>query len=110
MDSGQATTSGMTLGSFARSPARLAAVERVQDWTRARFALAEDTVIVAAEIACQVPGCPPIETVIAFWTGEGTRYRFKIFKPVAEVVADDLPVAWLLPSLIDYGDLGCDCC
>jgi nitrate reductase delta subunit len=54
--------------------------------------------------------CPPIETVIAFWTGEGTRYRFKIFKPVADVVEDDLPVFWLLPSLIDYGDLGCDCC
>ena len=66
--------------------------------------------VIAAEIACQVPGCPPIETVIAFWTEEGTRYRFKIFKPVEEVVEDDLPVAWLKPSLIDYGDLGCDCC
>ena len=66
--------------------------------------------IIAAEITCQVPGCPPLETVIAFWTGEGTRYRFKIFKPVEAVVEDDLPVSWLLPSLVDYGDLGCDCC
>jgi nitrate reductase delta subunit len=110
MDSPQPVASGMMLGTFQKSPMHLAAVERVQRWTRERFSLAADTVIIAAEIACQVPGCPPIETVIAFWTGEGTRYRFKIFKPVADVVEDDLPVFWLLPSLIDYGDLGCDCC
>ena len=110
MDSGEAATGAMMLGSFSKSPAHLEAVERVQRWTRSRFALAEDTVIIAAEIICQVPGCPPIETVIAFWTGEGTRYRLKIFKPVEAVVEDDLPVSWLLPSLVDYGDLGCDCC
>ena len=110
MDSGEAQNSTMMLGTFAKSPAHLEAVERLQRWTRGRFDLAEDTVIIAAEITCQVPGCPPIETVIAFWTGEGTRYRFKIFKPVEEVVQDDLPVSWLLPSLIDHGDLGCDCC
>ena len=110
MDSGQTTTSGMMLGSLSKSPAHLEAVERVQRWTRERFALAGDIVIIAAEITCRVPGCPPIETVIAFWTAEETRYRLKIFKPVADVVEDDLPVSWLLPSLIDYGDLGCDCC
>ena len=100
----------MMLGTFTKSPAHLEAVEQVQQWTRERFALAEDSVIIAAQITCQVPGCPPIETVIAFWGAEGTRYRLKIFKPVEAVVVDDLPVSWLLPSLIDYGDLGCDCC
>ena len=110
MDGNQAAASGMMLGTFTKSPAHLEAVEQVQRWTRTRFALAEDIVIIAAEITCQVPGCPPIETVIAFWNGEGTRYRLKIFKRVAAVVEDDLPVSWLLPSLIDYGDLGCDCC
>jgi nitrate reductase delta subunit len=110
MNSQQPATAGMMLGFLAKSPAHLEAVHRVEQWTRKRFALAEDTVIIAAEIACQVPGCPPIESVIVFWTGEGTRYRYKIFKPVEAVVEDDLPVSWLLPSLIDYGDLGCDCC
>ena len=100
----------MMFGSFTNSPAHLDAVQRVEQWTRERFNLSGDVVIIAAEIQCQVPGCPTIETVIAFWSGEGTRYRLKIFKPVADVVEDDLPVSWLLPSLIDYGDLGCDCC
>ncbi|HSG94717.1 MAG TPA: hypothetical protein VLA28_04315 [Afifellaceae bacterium] len=110
MDGTQADTGGGAFGTFAKGPAHLAAVARVERWTRERFALAEDTVIIAAEIACQVPGCPPIETVIAFWGEDGTRYRLKIFKPVEEVRQDDLPVAWLLPSLEEYGELGCDCC
>ncbi len=99
------------LGSFRRNPEHLAALARVREWTRARFGLSGEAVIMVAEIQCQVPGCPPVETVVAFWTGdEGTRYRFKLFTPVAAVAADDLPVSWLLPSLVDYGELGCDCC
>lgn len=66
--------------------------------------------VMVAEINCQVPGCPPIETVIAFWSDPETRYRIKIFKPVADVTEDDLPVSWLLPALLDEDDLGCDCC
>ena len=99
------------LGNVRGNPEHLDALARMRDWTRARFDLPVDSVILVAEIECQVPGCPPIETIVAFWTGEeGTRYRFKVFKPVAKVVADDLPLSWLLPSLVDYGDLGCDCC
>lgn len=41
---------------------------------------------------------------------EDTRYRFTIFKPVADVMPDDLPISGLLPSLVDYGELGCECC
>jgi len=105
-----ADTGGSAFGTFAKGPAHVAAAARVEQWTRQRFGLGAEAVVIAAEIACQVPGCPPIETVIAFWTGDDRRYRFKIFKPVADVTGDDLPVSWLLPSLIDYGDLGCDCC
>src|SRR5262245_50444578 len=63
-------------------PEHLAAIDRVREWTRARFALAEDIAILVSEVACALPGCPPLETVIAFWEG-GLRYHFKIFKPVA---------------------------
>ena len=93
-----------------KSPGHLEALERIEGWTRARFGLPGEAVILVAEIECRVPGCPPIETVVAFWTKDETRYRFKLFKPVADVAADDLPVSWLLPSLVDYGDLGCECC
>jgi len=98
------------LGTFRKPSAPVAPVEQLIGWTRERFQLREGAVILATEIQCQVPGCPPLETVVAFWGSDNTRYRFKVFKPLAEVTEDDLPVAWSLPSLIDYDGLGCDCC
>ena len=85
------------------------ALQRVKDWTRARFALAEETSILVSEVACRLPGCPPLETVIHFWIDD-RRHHFKVFKPVAAVVADDLPPAWLLPALAVPEGFECDCC
>jgi nitrate reductase delta subunit len=47
------------------------AFDRVREWTRARFKLTDDETIMVSEIACSVPGCPPIETHVVFWTGAG---------------------------------------
>jgi nitrate reductase delta subunit len=98
------------LRSFERHPAHAAALDRVRAWTRERFSLAEDAAILVSEVTCALPGCPPRETVVAFWTGNGQRHQFKLFKPVAEVVADDLPPAWLKNALFAIEGLGCECC
>ncbi|HWL59010.1 MAG TPA: hypothetical protein VNQ78_20355 [Paracoccus sp. (in: a-proteobacteria)] len=82
------------------------AAAQVEAMVRERFALAETVVMVVAELSCQTPGCPPVETAIAFWDEAGQPYRIRIFKPVAEVTEDDLPPRWLLPGLIDEGE-GC---
>jgi nitrate reductase delta subunit len=89
-------------------PQRVDALDRVKDWTRARFALMPDAVILVSEIACGLPGCPPRETVVAFWTERNMRHQFKIFKPVEEVVEDDLPPSWLKNALIALD--GFECC
>ncbi len=65
--------------------------------------------ILVAEVACAVPGCPPIETVIAFWSDE-RRHHFKVFKPVAEVTDDDLPPYWMKRALAVSDDFQCECC
>lgn len=80
----------------------------MREWVRSRFRIG-DAAILVAEVECMVPGCPPIETVIAFWS-EGRRHHFKVFKPVAEVVEDDLPPAWLKPALAVAEDYECGCC
>jgi hypothetical protein len=90
------------------SPDHAAALDRVREWTRARFGLGEDAAILVAQVSCQLPGCAPLETVVAFWIDD-QRSRFKVFKPVAEVVADDLPPAWFKDALIDTDALGCEC-
>jgi nitrate reductase delta subunit len=102
------TVSMAMLASTKKGPAHTAALDRVRDLVRARFGLGDAAVLVA-EIACAVPGCPPVETVIAFWA-ENRRHHFKVFKPVAAVTADDLPPRWFLPALAVPDDFQCDCC
>jgi hypothetical protein len=89
---------------------RQEALARVRQWTRQRFNLPEDAAIVVAEVACGIPGCPPLETVVAFWTVDATRHQFKIFKPVALVTIDDLPFAWQRGALAAAAAADCDCC
>jgi nitrate reductase delta subunit len=100
----------LRLGAFKKTPEHRAAIERVQEWTRERFTLPQDAPVLASELACTVPGCPPLETVVAFWTESGERRHFKVFKPVEQVVEDDLPPAWLKDSLCSIEGEGFSCC
>ena len=92
-----------------RSADHNAALERVHVWTRARFALADDETVMVSEIACTVPGCPPIETHVVFWTAAG-RHHFQVFKPLAQVVEDDLPPAFMKNALVAMDGIECSCC
>ena len=98
------------LGAARKDAAHFAALDRIKQWTRERFKLAQSAPIVVAEVACSVPGCPPLETVAAFWTGDGSRYQFKLFKRPEQVVRDDLPYTWLMKSLEAAEGDGLDCC
>ena len=86
-----------------------AAVDRVRDWTRRRFALTDDETVKVSQVTCSVPGCPPIETHLVFWTAAG-RHHFKIFKPLADVIEDDLPPAFMKNALLALEGIDCDCC
>jgi hypothetical protein len=97
-------------GFLHKSPERQQAAERVREWTRARFALPPEATVMVTELACTVPGCPPVDTVVAFWTADDRRHHFKIFKPVAEVVEDDLPPRWMKDALVGTEEFGCPCC
>jgi hypothetical protein len=92
-----------------KTPHDSAAADQVRDWTRTRFALTDDETIMVSEMACGVPGCPPIETHLVLWTAAG-RHHFKIFKPLADVVEDDLPPAFMKNALIALEGVDCDCC
>jgi nitrate reductase delta subunit len=95
--------------SVRKSPERLQAVDRVAEWTRERFRLPKEAAISVAEVACSLPGCAPLETVVMFWIAE-QRYQFKLFKPVAQVVVEDLPYTWLKDALAAQEGAGWDCC
>jgi nitrate reductase delta subunit len=97
------------IGFASKGRDHIAARDRVRAWTRAHFKLPEETTVLVAEVSCALPGCAPLETVIAFWSQEG-RHHFKVFKPVAEVTADDLPPPWMKNALLDVEGIGCACC
>ncbi|MBT4906969.1 MAG: hypothetical protein HOM58_02770 [Rhodospirillaceae bacterium] len=84
----------------------LADISRVEELVRARFKVPETDITLVSQDPGTKPGFPPLETNVIFFKDE-TRYRLKIFAPVAEVTGSDLPIAWLLPSLEDTGEGGC---
>lgn len=97
------------LGFIKKRSANGETLDRVRAWTRARFALTEDETVMVSEVACAAPGCPPVETHLVFWTASG-RHHFKIFKPLAEVIEDDLPPAFMKNALIARDGADIDCC
>lgn len=81
---------------------------RIKDWTRSRFTLDADETVFVAEIACGLPGCPPLETIVAFWTAPDRRHSFKVFKPLTKVLEGDLPPSWMKDAIL--ADETADCC
>jgi nitrate reductase delta subunit len=88
---------------------QIAAVRQIKAWTRERFALPDDVPVMVSEVACGLPGCPPLETIVTFWTAPETRHAFKAFKPAVDVTPDDLPPRWMKNAIISDGD-DLSCC
>lgn len=86
------------------------AATRLKAWTRSRFGLAGDATLLVTELQSAVPGFPPLHTVVAFWTPERKHYHFKVFKPLEQVVEDDLPPAWYRDALAVTPGIDCGCC
>jgi nitrate reductase delta subunit len=100
----------LRIGAFKTDALHRSAIEHVQQWTRTRYSLSEDAPVLVSELECKRPDCPPLETVVAFWTDDESRYHFKVFKPVTEVRVDDLPPTWLRDALFGTDDDGMGCC
>jgi hypothetical protein len=105
-----ASRSTAAFGAMRKGVAHLEAVERLKDTTRARFALAEADTILVTESVPALPGFPPHETKVVFWTADATRHHFKVFKAVEDVAGDDIPPAWMRESLTAAEGVECSCC
>jgi hypothetical protein len=101
---------GGRFGTSRKGPGHLEAVESLKARTRERFQLSADETVVVSESTPNLPGFPAHETVVAFWTSDGTRYHFTTFKPVEAVEDDDIPPAWLMESLALSQGVQCSCC
>jgi nitrate reductase delta subunit len=95
---------------FKKNPDRAEAGSQVKQWTRRRFGLGGEVAILVSELESALPGFPPLHTVVAFWTAERKHYHFKVFKPLQEVVEDDLPPSFMKDALEVPPGVGCECC
>jgi nitrate reductase delta subunit len=98
------------LAPFRKGPDRLHAAERVKAWTRSRFGLPGEAMLLVSEVESAVPGFPPLHTVVAFWTAERKHYHFKVFKPLEQVAEEDVPPAWYRDALAVTPGIDCGCC
>jgi len=97
---------------FRKSPEHVRAVEAVQSWTRMRFDLPPEAPVLVSQLTCSNPGCPPLQTVVAFWTDTGERHHFKVLLPLEAVAENDIPAVWLDDALFTegVGGAGAGCC
>jgi len=104
-----AASSG-AFGAPRKGAGHLEAVERVKDWTRARFGLGNEP-IVLTEAAGVLPGFPAHETLVVFWSGDdGRRHHFKVFKRVEDIDPEDIPPAFMKDALAEGEGITCACC
>lgn len=82
----------------------------MRQWTRTRFSLPPEAMVLVAELECRRPGCPPLETVVVFWSAAGAQHRFKVFKRTIAVAEDDIPFAWLREALVVDAEIDLACC
>jgi nitrate reductase delta subunit len=92
-----------------KGPEHLEALERVKVWTRERFRIPDEAPVLVSELTCTVPGCAPLETVVAFWTETAERHHFKVYKPVQAVLLEDLPHFWIDDGRFALDGAGTDC-
>jgi hypothetical protein len=105
-----ASRSPAAFGATRKGVAHLEAVERLKDATRARFALRDEDTVLVTESVPTLPGFPAHETKIVFWTADGTRHHFKVFRRVEDVAESDVPPAWLRETLTAAEGVECSCC
>ncbi len=85
--------------------------DTIAGWTRERFGLPATCIVLANEVASMLPGFPPRFTVIVFWTGAlAQRHHLKVFKPMDQVLPDDLPPYWMRDALAVPPGYSCECC
>ncbi len=108
---GRSQSGDWSLGPARRNAANREHIRRARELARERFRLGDDETLTVTEVECALPGCPPIETVIVFWTqGGNQRHHYKVFKPVAEVTEADLPPWWMKDALAVTEEFACSCC
>ncbi len=80
----------MWIGPFAgKNTNEAEKVRQIKDWVR-ELLDAEEFPVFVTQLNCAEPGCPDLETVIAVMVEGGPPAQYRLFKPISEIVRDDI--------------------
>lgn len=63
---------------------------QIKAWASRYFELPQSAIVLVSERRCVEPGCPPLETVIALFDGDGSSTQRTLPKALAEVTEPDV--------------------
>ncbi|HEX4205606.1 MAG TPA: hypothetical protein VHZ51_15710 [Ktedonobacteraceae bacterium] len=85
----------------ARPKADLRLVQQIKTWVTEALHVGEDTTLMVTEMRCTTPDCPPIKTVIALMETAQPIRQYKIHKPLADILQEDVAqLATLQPKIV----------
>ncbi|MAH85101.1 MAG: hypothetical protein CBB68_12710 [Rhodospirillaceae bacterium TMED8] len=62
----------------------------IKTWVGEELGLNDSDLVTVAELVCNEPDCPPIETLISVHKADGSRRDWRIHKPLAEMTQTDV--------------------
>ena len=75
---------------FERSKPSEDAIKRLKEAISDCFKIPETTTLAVAELNCQEPDCPPVETLITAHKEDGTLETWRIGKRIDDIEAQDI--------------------
>jgi hypothetical protein len=72
-----------------RTAANTEHLARVKGWVRELLPADAEATVLVTELHCTEPGCPPVETVIALLSADGTR-QHKVHAAIADVTREHI--------------------
>ena len=75
---------------FERSKPSGDAIKRLKEAISDCFKIPETTTLAVAELNCQEPDCPPVETLITAHKEDGTLETWRIGKRIDDIEAQDI--------------------
>jgi len=69
---------------------RLPVLRQVRNWASEVWQVGENDAVMVTELTCTEPGCPPLETCIAWLKSDGQSLKVTVHKPLHEVTQEDV--------------------
>lgn len=75
---------------FNRKKSNVEKIRNLKVLVSKKYQLPNSTIISIAELSCNEPNCPPVETVITVRLDDGSVKSWRIVKPINEIQDSDI--------------------